>query len=52
MVKEKEKEISIVEISTKSEKRIQDNSSEEVCTLEEAIAEMWNEIREIRKAVG
>ena len=52
MVKDKEKEISVVDVSIQSEKRIQDNSSEEVYTLEEAVCEIWNEIRDMRKAVG
>jgi hypothetical protein len=48
----KEKGISVVDVSVQSEKRIQDDSSGEIYTLEEAISEMWNEIREIRRAVG
>ena len=52
MVKEKQKNFEVVDVSTQSEPRIQDNETKETYTLTEAICEILNDVKEIKKSVG
>ena len=51
MAKEKSKNFEIIDVSTETEPRIQDNETKETYNLIEAICEILNEVKEIKKAV-
>ena len=41
----------VIEIATSTERKIQDVETKEVYDLTEAVCKMWNELKEVRKAV-
>lgn len=51
MVKEKKDSLEVVAIATETEAKIYDPEAGENFSVMEAICNMWNEIREIKKAV-
>ncbi len=52
MVKEKEKSFEVVDVATETEPRIQDNETKETYTLTEAVCQVLNELKELRKVMG
>ena len=41
----------VVEVATSTERKIKDIESGEIYDLTEAVCKMWNELKEVRKAV-
>lgn len=50
MVKGKEG-FEVIEVATSTERKIKDVESGEIYDLTEAICKMWNELKEVRRAV-
>ena len=51
MTKEGKENFEVVEIPTSTERKIQDVETGEVYDLTEAVCKIWNEIKEVRRAV-
>lgn len=52
MDKKDKKNFEIVDIPTETEPKIKDNETNEKYSLIEAVCLMWEEMRELRKAIG
>ncbi len=51
MTKEGKENFEVVEIPTSTERKIRDVESGEIYDLTESVCKMWNEIKEVRRAV-
>ncbi len=52
MDKKDKKNFEVVQIPTQTEPKIKDNETNENYTLIEAVCLMWEELRDLRKAIG